>query len=726
MKLIRFGLLVTLIAFLVACGGGGAVPDVSDRDEKSALTITGVAATGAAFNDAVVSVIDSRGVSVGVPTTVNADGSYSVLLDADAVAPFVLIATRTDANGGVEQLVSVVASASSTVANITPITTLMASRLSPSGNPAALASELAEGTATIDPSTVADVIVEVRAMLLTLLEATGTENTDPLTGTFVTDGSGYDRLLDSIKITFLPESATSTNIEVAVRRQLEDEEAPTAQTFNSSDTTVPPLPAFNPDTLVADGTALLIDTFLQELTACYALTLEQRVNGTVDPDEPNNRMGDAQAVSAPACRNLFSEKNPGNFLSGGLRVGRTDDNRGAFASLFRGGATGFVASQGTYEFTLENGDIVIGYKGRDAQGNEDFDTFVLRKDGDGKLRLIGNQYRFPGSVQAFQQSRQFITLDQGDLNYYSTGYTLFVPNVQRNAGGNLFDRVVVTTPSGRSLTLKSSAGASYMVLVKPTDPEVLTNSNFVRLRTEYADGNAERPHPRTAETSLFFALPERTEKELADTKSQGTWKFEYFTTVDVLGLDDLPNGVDEREVPVVQYYKSRARALTIGELRTKGLAELTPEFVKELQTYARTAAQPVPGQIVFEGDESADIDTEGGGDGWRVAAGQLPPRVVEIYGRSPNRVFFNDSVNVRSTTRKVTVPCTPQGIADDHCVSDGLFAQGSVVNGLQLIARDAVGREYGSFYGLYKLGLAGVVQAPGEAPGAAPAGSPQQ
>ena len=40
------------------------------------------------------------------------------------------------------------------------------------------------------------------------------------------------------------------------------------------------------------------------------------------------------------------------------------------------GATGAVFSQGTYEFTRANGDLVIGYKSRGTDGSETFDTFV--------------------------------------------------------------------------------------------------------------------------------------------------------------------------------------------------------------------------------------------------------------------------------------------------------------------------------------------------------------
>lgn len=695
-----------LVALLAGCGGGGGGGgSAGGGGSTPGLTITGVAATGAAFTDATVSVIDSRGVTVGSGASVGADGSYSITLASGAVAPFVIVASRTDANGDTQQLVSVLASTSSTVANITPITTLIASRLSTSGDPAKLAEELAAGNTTITPQAVSDVVTEINTILAELLTATGTGAVDPLTGTFTTDGTGYDRLLDSISINFLPASDTSTNIEIVVKQVASTDDAqPLSVTFNSADTNITPLPQVPPNTLVAEGTSSKIATFLNELTICYALPLDERVTATPDPDEPNNRTGTATNVTAPECLAVFSGNSAANFLNNGGRVGRTDDNRGAFASLFRDGATGVVFSQGSYEFTRANGDIVAGYKSRDTAGNETYDTFVLRDDGDGKLRLIGNQYRFGGGVKAYHQRRNFITLGQQPYDYFSTGYVVDVPNTQRNGGGNLFDRVVVTTPTNITLTLRPSGASAFLGLVKLDN--TVTGTSFVRLRSEYVDGDTGRDHPRIVDNTLFFAPTDRTETELAATQSQGTWKFEYYTTVDIPGLDGQPNGIDERVTPVVQYYKNRARALTIAELRTQGLATLSPALVSDIGASAQTAGQQRPGQIVLFDNELLDISTDNNGPGWSVGTGQLPPTSLTAFGRSPTGVNFNDSVDVRSTARQGLIPCSVQGVGDDHCAGSGPgYAQGSSLNGLHLFARDAAGREYANFYAMYQLNI---------------------
>ena len=92
---------------LAACGGGSST---SSTPGATPITISGTAATGAAFTDALVYVYDSTGAVVGTSSAIGANGQYSVTLSANAVAPFVLVASRTTADGLTESLVSVVSS----------------------------------------------------------------------------------------------------------------------------------------------------------------------------------------------------------------------------------------------------------------------------------------------------------------------------------------------------------------------------------------------------------------------------------------------------------------------------------------------------------------------------------------------------------------------------------------------------------------------------------------
>jgi len=666
---------------VAGCGGGSSALPVT----PNAITISGIAASGTAFVDAVVTVIDSTGTVVGTSGTVGTDGTYSVTLAAGAKAPFVLVASRTTADGEVQSLVSVIDSAATTTANVTPITNLIASLLSPSGDPSKLAAELAAGTASITPDSVAATVTEVKTILATLLTATGTTGTDPLTGSFTVDGTGYDLLLDSISINIVPASNTSSNIEIAVKQQLPDGTQPATTSFTSDATTIAPLPAIA-GTLVEEGTAVKIANLLADLTACYALPLEERIAGATVND--NQVSGTASAVVAPACRGAFDGNDPANYLSNGRRVA----SDGSFSGLFRRGATGLVFSQGSYEFTRGNGDLVIGYKTRSTNGSEAFDTIVVHKDAtDGKLRAIGNQYAYPGGVTAYQQHRQFLTLDQSAYTYRSTGYTVNVDDRKDSSGNSIFDRVEVTTPKGTTLTLKPATGYSYLNLVKGNGNVVGTN--FVRLRSAF-DNPATTANFATIEPSLFFSNQGYTDADIAALPSQASWIFKYFLVGNTSTTPDA-----------TQSYKTRARAMTIEELKSRGLAQLSAQDIADIQ------AQAGPRGIDFEGAPDNIVH-------WTVPAGALPPTQVTLFGALFNtstdpwtrRQGFNDSISFSSTARQSPLtPCSRSGDNDLHCSDTpvpGSYAPGAYVNSLHLWARDSSGREFASFFAMYQLHLA--------------------
>ena len=679
---------------LIGCGGGGGTGKVST------ITLSGIAATGAAFTDAVVRVTDSRGTEVGKSFPVGKDGVFNITLSPEAAAPFVLTATRTSDTGQSESLVSVVSASTDANVNITPITNLIASRLSASGNPTNLAAELVKGTAQITNANIEARLTEVQTLLSPLLEATGTKSFNPLSSTFAVNGTGYDRLLDSVSINIVPSSATSANIEIAVRQaETSESSQPTVIRFTSASSTVAALPTINASNLVEAGTSALIADFQNRLTACYALPLGQRVTGLVDG---NNRTGDASAVTGAACRDVFYGNSAVNYLNNGSSVGRNTNNQGEFSGLFRDGATNVVFSQGSYQFTRPNGDIVVSMKTRDTGGIETFVELMLRKDVDNKLRLIGNQYYYPGAVYAFQQSRQFITLNQSQYSYLSTGYSLDVPNKTAD-GVPIFNRVVVTAPSGRKIVLRPATGLSYLVIHKGDEPNSTTpvgaasSTNVLRLRSEYLDGSPDRAHPSTFDTSLVFASDgngqqlDFTESELANIAYQSVWTMEYY-------LATQPTVLAE-----TQTYKTRARAMTIAELRTQGMTSLTSAVILQIQNDSQPATASFPGQI-FSPNAAGPIDLTpaAGGNAWSVPTNVVAPTSIRVYGRH-NNVPFDDGGTVRSSARTAVITCSSQGAGDNHCDTAGNYVANVSFNSLQLIAKDATGRSLASLYAFYKL-----------------------
>lgn len=641
----------------------------------ASVTLSGTVATGAALEGAKITVTDSTGAVVGTVQSVGADGSYTVTLDSGAQAPFVIVAERDTI-----KLVSVQDQATSATVNVTPVTTLIASRLSPSGDPAKLPAELAAKTATLDAGTVAAKVEEVKALLKPLTDATGTSGEDPLHAKFKADGTGVDKLLDSLQVTITPDSSTSANIQVSVRQQNAEGQEPASVRFNSSTTpTAPALPAISASALVEDGTSPLIADLMSRLSACYALPLADRVNDTTTSAGPTN-------VIAAACTSLFVDGNVAGYLSSGARVGYG----GAFSGMFRATGTGLGFSQGSYEFTRGNGDLVVGYTTTNPNtGNStDTGTLVVRKvsnaaTGKAELRLIGNQYIYDGGVAAYHQARHFITLNQSASDYYSSGFTLNVPNTVGGTGQPIFDHVTVTSPKGNQFLLKPSAGSSYLNLVKSNGTTTtVTGTNFVRVRSKFIDPTTAG-HPSAKDPSLFFVQQDMQDSEIADMSNNSVWKFEYY-------LASNPTAV-----AATQTYKTRTRPLTIAELALRGLAKLTDAEVADVAARADTTNGRVP--LPTAGKVSVD---------WTVPEGALAPTNIKLWGSVGSTNAFNDQETVLSTARTGNIQCTRQTTADSHCVVSGTtsnYAAGALANGVHLWARDRTGREFASFYAMYKL-----------------------
>jgi len=681
---------------LYGCGGGSS-SNVGGGTTPTILS--GIAATGAAFSDATVTVTDSTGATVGTSATIGADGVYTITLNAGAVAPFVLTATRPGEDGASESLVSVVSSVTgaSATANITPITNLIAARLSPTGDPSKLGAELAAKTANLSTATVSGKVDEVQAILAPILTATETIGTNPLTGSFSANGAGYDRLLDSVKISIVPASATTSNIEVGIKQQQAEDVKPVTIQFSSNTVaaSVDTIPTIDKTKLVVEGTAALIKSFLAQLTTCYALPLANRVDSTITNGLAT---GTAVNVVASACKSAFFGDNPAKFKSNGSVVGRDSNGSGAFAGLFKDGATGVVFSQGSYEFTRANGDIVAGYKSKDSAGNETFDTFVLRKDTDDKLKLIGNEYVYGGGVSAYQQIRTFV--NDVPSTYYSTGYALSMPLMSGVA------YVKITTPKETTLTM--IPGSDGMVFPKlnanrvavKSDGAVTTSisdmvssgTSFIRIRSEYADTTSTALHPAARESGLAFTSTDATDPEISGYGNQSLWVFKYYNSSNVL--------------LATQSYKTRARANTIAEMRTRAWAKLDATGLKYLTDnfVASTASLPSNNSYTkLPSSGLADLT-------WEVPSGALPPTSVTLFGKAGpdtdgggTKVNFNDAQSVGSTKRGVTISCA-NGTGEKHCVSGSIgYTVKAIMTGLHLWARDPSGREYANFYAAYKL-----------------------
>lgn len=682
--------LATLFALtLAACGGGddtAAAPSPTPPSPPSAptppapapaaTTLQGVAASGAAFTGATVTATDSRGIVVATSTTPVGDtGAYQLTLAAGAVAPIVLTATRTTADDAVETLVSVRPTATSGTVNLTPLTTLVASRLSASGNPNTLAADVKASPATASEAAVAAKVAEVRQIVAPVMAATGTTAVDLLNGAFAVDGTGQDRLLDAITVNIIPAGAATANVEVGLKVRGADGAQPPVIRFTNNDNLAAIQAAnaavlatqIDEATLVASGTNVLIQQFLARLTACHAVPLAERsATGT-----------SGVTITAEACRRLFLGDDPAAYLSDGLRI----VPGGALPSLITAAGTGLVFGQGTYEFSRTNGDFVIGYTSRSPAGAEEMDTLVVRRVGE-TLKLVGNQHVFPGRVYPFMQNRRFTANDPGVYDYRSTGYVTQVTNrVDTATGLPIFDRVEVVTPAGATLVLKPTPASQTLVLAQDGR---LSNTSYVRLRAVF-DNPATAGRPGDQESKdMFFLAEDLSDAALTGIPAQSVWTYRYYLAA------------NPTVVAATQYFRTRARALTIPEFRTLPLADFDTATVTALR-----GASASGGLVPIGGKASVDV-------AWNVATGAIPPTQVVMFGNvvvGSSVQVFNDYTDVTSIARSASLPCVSASAGDAHCTgaSPRVYAGTARATGLYLLARERTGREYASYWATYRM-----------------------
>lgn len=690
----RFGLAVTSAAALAVtgCGGGsggynfpviaatpatspaaapGAAPAPPPAPAPAPATssLTGVAATGAAFAGAHLTVVDKTGTTV-CDTTTTPQGTYVCTLPATTQAPLVITARRDD-----QVLYSVTASTTGGTANVTPLTTIVVSRLSPAGDPSQLAAAIKSAAKVVDEASIKAGVAELLVLLKPLLDVLG-DKIDPITGAFSADGTGHDRVLDSVSVSVRPDG-TAANIEITLRLVPTGgtDTAPVSVTFRSSDATPPTLPPITTSQLPIPGVAEAIASLLSRLTACYALPLSQRVNA---PNDAAAVTGGPANVIAPACRTAFFGDDPANYLSGGSKVGRDINNAGSFASLFRPAATGVVFDQGAIGFYRPNGDVVFKYHTVDVLGNATFDTLVARPVG-GVLKLIGNQYVYSASVRPSVEDREFINSPAFD--YVATGYNLFVANINDSGGNPLFAKVLVTAPDGQVYTLKPTVGNSYLGLTNSAGVLVSVTS-ILRLAAQYRN-SATAGNPADREASLFLAPAQLIDAQLVALRDEGVWSMEFFH-------------VDPTKANVLQSYRTLTRAPTRGEtLQLKFLA-LTPEARSTL-----VSLTSVSKSLAFGAPPSATVPNVfdfsiGGQAAWSVPEGSVPAINFSIYGRAPTvagvlGARFDDGTGLASQARTAKVFCTPQSVGDPHCdtATTGVlqYAQGTNFNYMQLSSR---------------------------------------
>lgn len=258
--------LLTLVAAatLAACGSGG--------DGTTATRIEGTAAIGAPMAGATITVIDSDPATTDpAAVTADAQGRYSIDVTG-LVAPLLVRASGTVDGESVSHaaVVSSLSAGATGTANVTPLTSAVATLVAPGGDLSRLETPATLATAG------ADVAAATRLLVKTLKSDAGTAallgaDFDPLSTPFEANGQGADAALHRIEITSSGGTVTLRNLAAAVG----NDGVPPAVTLTSDTVTTPTLPTSMPAGDLPSAADLA--ALGAKWEACLALPVAQRV-----------------------------------------------------------------------------------------------------------------------------------------------------------------------------------------------------------------------------------------------------------------------------------------------------------------------------------------------------------------------------------------------------------------------------------------------------------------
>ena len=647
------------VAALTACGGSGsAVP--------TAITLSGTAATGAPMAGAILVVKDSTGAEVQscAPCTVDGEGKFSVELKATAKAPFVLFATQ---DGSVEPQVSMIDTAQSATVNVSPITTLIATRLAPNGDPAQLkASDL-----TADKITTAT--TEVKTALQPLLEAAGVAaDANPVTMAFKANSTGLDKALDILgKPSIVRTNDGKANVEIEIKTGGSDAVGDTsgaakitltagAAPVASAGLTLASMKA----TLPADGVSSQIKGLMQRMQDCYATAPAERVASGATL---------ASQITASVCKAIFVDNDPSKFLHNNSVVSQagatlTGNLAGRFSGAFKGIFTSVQGIQfdlPEYRYIIKNGNTTDTTKPMDGDvvftarwtvtdpnagiylGQSDVGEYQARVQ-NGELKLMGNQSLHDLNINA--QARREEMPAVPDYAYLATGYNIGITERRWDHDNNsatpkvsIYEQVVVTSPTGKTFTFKPISGNNYDYLGLVSG-NTITSSATVRLNGVYLN-SATTGHPSERFTAAFWgSKSDWTDEAIKAIAAQGNWKFEITLTQAIATAN--PTTIANRTF--TQYRRSINRAPTLAELQ----ATKWPALKDPVKTTLASQASSQGFVSISTESVAANLSI----DGWDVPSGAWSPTFAKVYGST-----WDEGVDVSSTARKVNIPCAGTG-----------------------------------------------------------------
>ncbi len=616
----------TVALTLAGCGDGAITTPTATP--LSAFTLSGTVAVGAPIANGDVTVIDATGKTVGTATT-GSDGSYTLSFDpTTSTAPFVTTVTGNIGEASTT-LVSVhatqPANGDSSTVNITPITNAIAARLSSTGNPADLATNIATEKDNITSTTVATNEQAFRDILASNISAVELATTTNLiSGTF---SPQLDKLLDNIQIqvTTAGDIQMTSSAGAAVDDLADTIETPAPvkvatllKSTELSPSTVSSLLA----NLPASGTPVGVDVLTAvrtKLNACFAVAASLREN-------------------APECANIVSS----NYLH---------DGRDAAVQF-----AGILTDSGNDNMQFKTPEIL-----RQLDTTANAEKLIVRLSAvrtDGLVREITTVARNTGTAwELYGNQRVFATFVNGVAakrisantpanNRYETGLNLHVGYI--DAIITPIASVVVTGPGlpEAGITLKPKDGCDFLAIAQG-DGTTPFCAAFYRLRSLKTDGTAFIPPFPVA----YLYGTTATDSSIQAIQPLDLYKFVITTDASTL----------------TYWNRLRSRPLTVVEMAKVKFVDFTPT------TMALMTTTNIP-TTLYTGGAAPTVS-------WTVPAnGSRPFRAAFLHNDG------SDFKNVPLSASSATITCSSNANCDGINYITPLNTDGQYI--FQTIARN--------------------------------------
>lgn len=284
-------------AILAACGGGGDSSDASAGGPAAALSISGVAATGAAIAGGAVEAKCSSGTG---NATSNADGSYTLSVTSGNLPCMLKI---TPIAGAALYSVATGTGLSAT-ANINPVTQLVVASLGGTDPVAYFAAFDSTAAAAVSVAKITEAVGSVKATLVAAGVDLGTIDVlaGPLTAANAgTSGNAYDQALDALASKLAGSGTTLADLTTTV--------AATSTTATANTVTV----------TTASGTPSLPADLLLKSAAANCTALRSGTYRVVHPQAGGNLANQHGKISIDAATLAIvnDDGSPGTWVANG-------------------------------------------------------------------------------------------------------------------------------------------------------------------------------------------------------------------------------------------------------------------------------------------------------------------------------------------------------------------------------------------------------------------------